>query len=193
MLHDSLSVMHGRCFLCDSHIVDRERQRGGVWDLRGFLPMNPILQFVLVSSSVLLLVQCNESRRAAADVQGDIASAGDVSFARESFESLARGDSSVASKIDWPVFTAMGENVGATYVALTSELEKQKLVSGFITQFATSFRENGGTTDGFTNWRVTFHDPQKTEVVADSANGALTLVVSTRDKMEKVSSINVVK
>lgn len=118
---------------------------------------------------------------------------GDVAFAQNTFESLARGDTAVADNIDWPVFTSLGENLGATYVTLNSEAEREKFVTGFITQFATAFRESGGTVDGFTNWRVVSHDSQRTEVAADSSNGVLTIVVSERDGLERVSSINVVR
>lgn len=117
----------------------------------------------------------------------------EVRFAKETFESLARGDAEVAKKIDWPVFTAMGDNLGAAYVGLATEVERQRFITGFITQFATSFRESGGTVDSFTNWRVTFEDSQKTEVAADSPNGVLTLTVSERDNAKRVSSIHLVR
>jgi len=136
---------------------------------------------------------CREAKQAAADAKSEVATAGDVTFARSTFESLARGDAAVADKIDWPVFTSIGENLGASYIALPSGVEKQKLVSAFITQFATSFRESGGSIDGFTNWRVTAHDSTQTEVAADSASGVLTVTVSERDGVEKVSSINMIK
>ena len=141
----------------------------------------------------LLFSNCKETKRDYADAKLKVATAGDVTFARTTFESLARGDSAVAEKIDWPVFTSLGQNLGASYVALTSGVEKQKFILGFITQFATSFREGGGSIEGFTNWRVTAHDSLKTEVAADSANGVLTVIVSERDGAERVSSINIIK
>jgi hypothetical protein len=106
---------------------------------------------------------------------------------------LARGDSTVAEKIDWPVFTSMDENLGASYVAVSSGVEKQKMVTSFITQFATSFRESGGSVDNYRNWRVTAHDSQMTEVAADSSIGVLTITVSVRDQVERVSSIRLMK
>ncbi len=146
-----------------------------------------------ILATAFLLSDCNEAKRKMASVKQEVATAGDVTFAKTTFESLARGDSSVAEKIDWPVFTSLGVNVGASYGALVSGVEKQQWVTNYITQFATSFRESGGSVDGFTNWRVTFHDSQKTEVAADSTNGVLTVVVSERDHVERVSSINIVK
>ena len=122
-----------------------------------------------------------------------VATVGDVSFARSTFESLARGDASVATKIDWPVFTSEGYNAGAAYSLLPSAVEKERFVSTFITQFSTSFRETGRSVDQFTNWRVVAHDSQSTEVAADSPGGTLTVMVSERNNDEKVSSINIVK
>ncbi len=141
----------------------------------------------------LLLSNCRESDRTLSDAKTEVATVGDVTFAKSTFESLARGDSAVADKIDWPVFTATGQNIGAEYVETTSGVEKEKLVSGFITGFATSFRESGASVENFTNWRVSHHDKLRTEVAADSTNGVLTIIVSERDGVERVSSINVIK
>lgn len=134
----------------------------------------------------LVLSNCKETKQ-------QVATAGDVSFARNTFESLARGDSKVADKIDWPVFTSMGSNTGSAYVALTSGVEKEQFVTNYISQFAISFRESGGKVEDFTNWRVSLHDKLKTEVAADSPTGVLTITVAERDGAERVSSINIIK
>lgn len=141
----------------------------------------------------LLLSNCRESGTTGTDLKTEIATAGDVTFAKSTFESLARGDSAVAQKIDWPVFTAMGNNIGAEYVEVASGVEKEKIVTGFITGFASSFRDSGGSVEAFTNWRVSLHDKLRTEVAADSPGGVMTIIVSERDGVEKVSSINLVK
>jgi hypothetical protein len=144
------------------------------------------LQLLALLALPLLFTNCEKNRE-------NSASAGDVNFAKTTFESLARGDSAVAEKIDWPVFTSLGQNLGANYTAISSGVEKEKFVNGFITQFAVSFRESGGNIEGFTNWRVVTHDALKTEVAADSPNGVLTVIVSERDDVERVSSINIIK
>lgn len=140
-----------------------------------------------------LLTNCKETRHAVAEAKLEAATAGDVTFAKGTFESLARGDSDAAGKIDWPVFTSLGENLGATYMAFPTGVEKEQFVKGYISQFATSFRESGGSIDSFKNWRVVSHDSQKTEVAADGNSGVLSIVVSERDNVEKVSSITVVR
>ena len=150
--------------------------------------MMRIPYFLLLLASPLLLTQCEQKRSTTT-----VTPAGDVTFARKTFESLARGDSGVVSKIDWPVFTTQGTNMGANYTALASEVEKQQFTIGFVTQFATAFRESGGNLESFINWRVMVSDALKTEVAADSPNGVLTVTVSERDGVERVSSINVVK
>lgn len=119
--------------------------------------------------------------------------AGDTSFARKAFLELARGDTAVQSKIDWPTFVAMGQNVGAAYTALESETEKQNFRNAFVTQFSTNFRESGGSVDNYTDWRVTFHDSLRTEVAADSPGGVLKITVSQRDSADWISSLDVVK
>ena len=148
--------------------------------------MMKTIHYLAIFSIPLLFSNCKETKL-------QVATAGDVSFARNTFESLARGDSKVADKIDWPVFTSMGGNTGSTYVALTSGVEKDQFVTNFISQFAVSFRESGGKIEDFTNWRVSTHDKLKTEVAADSPTGVLTMTVAERDGVERVSSINIIK
>lgn len=146
-----------------------------------------LLKILSLLIAALWMISCNGTKMTTSST------AGDVTFARTTFESLARGDTSVADKIDWPVLTSLGQNLGASYTAITSTVEKEKFVAGFITQFSTSFRESGGTIESFSNWRVVSHDALKTEVAADSPNGVLTIVVSVRDQVERVSSINLIK
>src|SRR6478736_3624820 len=78
----------------------------------------------------------------------------DMSFAKNTFEALARGDSNTRESIDWSTLQAMGQNVGAAYVLLPSETERANFEQAFVSQFAASFRQAGGTPDQFSNWRV---------------------------------------
>ena len=117
----------------------------------------------------------------------------DLTFAKNTFESLARGDSKVRESIDWSTLQAMGQNVGATYVLLPSETEKVNFEQAFVTQFAASFREAGGTPDQFSNWRVSHHDDLKTEVAADSGGGTVTITVTERDGKERVSGLGFIR
>lgn len=151
------------------------------------------IRFLVLPVAALLLSDCRKAGDKLTDRSQEAAAVGDVSFARSTFEALARGESVAADKIDWSVFTSLGHNVGASYVALTSEVEKEKFVTGFITQFATSFRESGGKLEDFTNWRVMSHNALRTEVAADSPNGDLTVIVSERDGRERVASIKILK
>lgn len=117
----------------------------------------------------------------------------DTEFARSTFSALAKGDIAVQNKIDWPILTASGINVGAQYNAIPTETEKERFRLDFITQFASSFRESGASVDNFTNWKVTFSDSTRTEVTADSGGGLLTLTVGERDSVQRISSITTSK
>jgi hypothetical protein len=146
-----------------------------------------------VLAALLLISNCRETEEGYSDAKLKASTVGDVTFARRTFEALAKGESSVADKIDWPVFTMVGTNVGASYSALASAVEKEKFTNEFITQFALNFRQTGGVIENLTNWRVASHDALKTEVAADSPNGVITIVVAERDGVERVSSISVIK
>jgi hypothetical protein len=86
----------------------------------------PVL--VLIS---LLSAACNRSGQA------------DGSFAQNTFESLARGEETVAADIDWKTLQSMGIDVGVAYLVLASDEERARFREGFITQFASSFQNSG--------------------------------------------------
>lgn len=116
---------------------------------------------------------------------------GDVTFAKSTFESLARGDTSVAEKIDWETLNSLGIPVGQQYVAFANDADRTNFRKGFVTQFSASFRESGGSVDSFTGWRVTSHDETNTKVTADTTKGRLNLTVSKRDGKERLSAIEI--
>lgn len=147
--------------------------------------MKAISKFLCACLLSIALPACDGGR-------SNMETAGDTRFARVTLEALARGESKVAEDIDWPVLTAMDHNVGAAYVALATPEEKARFIEGFITQFATSFRETGGSVESISGWRVAFHDSQRTEVEADAPSGTLRITVSGRNGKERVSSIRIV-
>ncbi len=122
-----------------------------------------------------------------------VASKGDLTFAKGTFESLARGDSAAMEKIDWSMLQSLGQNVGASYVQIPSETEKVNFQKAFVAQFSASFREAGGSPDQFENWRVSYHDDLKTEVAADSAGGTVTITVTERDGRERISGLGFIR
>lgn len=141
----------------------------------------------------LSVISCDETKTTLREVKSDVATTGDVTFAKNTFESLARGDSAVASKIDWETLTTNDTNVGGAYLNLPSDTQRQEFINAFITQFSTAFRQSGTSVEQFTNWRVKFHDTLKTEVSVDSPTGIMTLIVTKRDGVERISAINVVQ
>ncbi|MES2996257.1 MAG: hypothetical protein V4733_05540 [Verrucomicrobiota bacterium] len=148
----------------------------------------PGLLLVLLAAAVPLLTQCEKSTH---DMSRH--AAGDTTFAKNAFSSLAKGEAAAAAMLDWNTLTIFGRNLGAEYAEITSEVEKEKYRTTFISNFATSFRESGGNINALANWRVVHHDTMKTEVAADSANGVLTIVVMNKDGVDKVVSLNLVK
>jgi hypothetical protein len=124
---------------------------------------------------------------------GGLTHAGDVSFARDTFESLARGDSAVESKIDWKTLQSLGSNIGSDYVSMKTEADQKGFRDAFITQFSASFREGGGKIENFSNWRSTESDALKTIIAADSPNGLLKITVTDRDGKKRLSGFEMVK
>ena len=143
-------------------------------------------RILLAAVSSLAVTQCEKASNAAAGKA-------DMTFAKSTFEALAKGDSAVKEKIDWDILNSMGQNVGAAYVQLPSETEKVNFQNAFVTQFANAFREAGGSPDKFENWRVSYHDDFKTEVAADSGGGTVTITVTERGGKERVSGLGFIR
>gem|GEM_PF-1694518 len=169
----------------DDHL--RERRANSRNYVRHGLCELPSMKYLLLSMPLLAALSISSCEKS------EISTAGDVSFARSAFTALAKGDTKAQEMIDWPTFTAPGENVAAKYNDIPTETEKAQFRSEYVTGFATSFRQTGGSVDAFTNWTVSFHDSTRTEVTAQSPNGLLKLTVSERNSAEKLSAIDVVK
>lgn len=151
--------------------------------------MKPILLAAGILSAALTLTQCDKAEHEMAKIE----SKGDVNFAKDAFESLARGDTAAIEKIDWEMLDSMGDNVGAKYSQFPSETQKRNFEKAYVTQFASEFQAAGGTPSQFTNWRVSYHDDIKTEVAADSNGGTVTITVTERDGKERISGLGFIR
>lgn len=150
------------------------------------------MKHLLLISALALPLALTHCEKAEQQVE-KMESKADMSFAKDTFEALARGDSEVISKIDWATLSSMGQNIGIAYSQLPSETEKRNFETSFVTQFAAGFRESGGTPDKFENWRVSHHDDLKTEVAADSGGGTVTITVTERDGKERISGLGFIR
>jgi hypothetical protein len=149
-----------------------------------FLTISAMKSLFLITAAMVAVMFTSCERREAQ---------GDVTFAKSTFESLARGDTSVEEKIDWETFTSLGIPAGQQYGAFATEEDRSAFRRTFITRFSSSFRDSGGSTASFKDWRVLSHDDTHTKVAADSADGTLKLTVSERDGKERLSVIEIVK
>lgn len=116
----------------------------------------------------------------------------DISFARGVFSGLIKGDESVKEAIEWPSFKAMGNDLGAVYVKLPSDKEKEFYKQAFILNFALGFKSSGGKFSSFTHWRIIQRDKQGAIVAADiGASGERTALfaVSKKHRNKKLVAI----
>ena len=116
---------------------------------------------------------------------------GDATFARHTFESLAKGDQSVSNSLDWKTLNCLGTDVGMAYVKIDSEEDQRRFREGFITQFSSSFQQSGGKVEDFGSWKVVEHDATHTVVSAASPTKMLNITVNERDGKERVSGLTV--
>lgn len=137
-----------------------------------------------LAAATVLVCSCQE-------VKTKVETAGDATFARKTFESLARGDQSVSADIDWKMLQSFGTNVGAAYGIIASEEDQRRFRESFITQFASSFQNAGGKVEDFGGWKVVEHDATHTVVTSVSPTKILRITVNDRDGKERVSGLGV--
>lgn len=98
---------------------------------------------------------------------GCIGGYSDVDFAKGTLAGLAKGSIAVQHSIDWPVFKALGEDVGMNYAKYTTEQGKAYYRKAFIANFSMAFQAGGGKLEDFANWRLHSKDDKTTVVAAD--------------------------
>jgi hypothetical protein len=141
----------------------------------------------LILAMPLVTTQCNRVKSAS----NSVASAGDYTLAKNTFEGLTHGDTSVAKNIDWEMLKTPEGDFGAAYMQIPTETEKQTKQKTFILDFASNYQKAGAAV--YSNWKVSYHDEFKTEVTADAGTARLVLVVTTRDGKDRLSQITVLQ
>ena len=114
----------------------------------------------------------------------------DVEFAKSAFNTLAKGDQSVADDIDWENFTAAGQNVGTSYKSFSDEPNRAAFRKAFITSFSKSFHATGASAESLTNWK-TQHEGANESIVAGETlkKTHLLITVSKKDGIKKMVGI----
>lgn len=143
------------------------------------------LLLVLGLGSVLM-VSAGCSRGTTANVSGVT----DTQFAESAMRSIASGDTTAESLVDFETLQGMGVDVGKMYMAMPDENNKAAFRKSFITSFSTSFKGTGATPDSFKNWRTHSSDANKSVVATDGQNGTLYLTVTKRTGKQLISGIS---
>lgn len=115
----------------------------------------------------------------------------DVEFARDVFQRMAQGDTTVGELIDFEHLSVAGIDVGGQYRNLSSDTSREAFRSSFIKGYANSFKSSGGNGDVLTNWREQSKDAGKTVVAGDGPNKRSILITVTRvDGEQYVSALD---
>lgn len=110
----------------------------------------------------------------------------DVKLARQVVTDLARGRYAVRKLIDWPSFVAFEKDVGAEYKSLPNVEERRNYEMTFIDSFKKGFREQKGSMDAFTGWRMfSQKGPGLKIVAADLAGGKIVFFVAVKSERGK--------
>lgn len=91
----------------------------------------------------------------------------DINFCRKVFNGLVNNSYPQERFIDWRNLKAMDIDVGAKYSALPDEKERTDYKKSFFAGFSFGFKQGGGGSRAFTNWRIYKKDIDKVVVAAD--------------------------
>ncbi|MFC1675074.1 hypothetical protein ACFL1K_04245 [Candidatus Omnitrophota bacterium] len=104
----------------------------------------------------------------------------DVLFAR-----LINGRQSVAKFIAWEDLKALGADMAPGYAKLPNEKERNNYKRTFITGFSLGFKQEGGSLQAFTNWRIYAKDSQNVIIAADYPRHKKTLLFTLSKGKER--------
>lgn len=113
----------------------------------------------------------------------------EVSFCRNTFMGILKGDLGVQKRIGWENFQALGINVGETYNSLADFKERLEYRQAFIKNMRLGFRRAGGNYHSFVNWRIYARDSQKVIVASDytRVNKTIYLTITNQARPKLIS------
>ncbi len=117
----------------------------------------------------------------------------EIGFARGAFALLTEGQKAAEDNINWEVFTSLGIDVGSQYTLLTTDQDRSKFRENFVDEFSKSFKNNGGTTKDFTDWKIENKTDGTATVSARSTAGHLFLETVTEDDGYRLVSMKIIK
>lgn len=109
----------------------------------------------------------------------------DIDFSQRVLKGLVKDKLSVEDLIDWQVFQAFAEDIGARYSSLPTEKAKSYYRQGFIHNFALGFHSAGGRLEDFRHWRIYAKDKQRVVVAVDNQMSKRTCLLTISKQARK--------
>ncbi len=112
-----------------------------------------------------------------------------VRLAKTVFEKSVRNDPSGANLIDWNTFQCDNEDLGRSYISLSTEYEKSHFKSAVIDRLSQLYASRNWNVNNVRNWKLQSKGVESAIVTADAPNGTITVTFQKVDFQKKISRI----
>lgn len=112
-----------------------------------------------------------------------------VRLAKSLFEKSVRNDASGAKLIDWNSIQCDNEDLGRSYMQLSTDYEKSHFKSAVIERLSQLYAARNWNVNNVRNWKLQSKGVESAIVTADAPDGTITITFQKVDFQKKVSRI----
>lgn len=114
-----------------------------------------------------------------------------IGTAQTTFEKIMKGDPSAAHSIAWTELRIDGEEIGRSFMALSTDYEKSSFQTGTIARLAREYSAKNWTAQRVQNWRIQSKGLESATVVADAPGGMIVYNLQKRGGEKKIVSMEI--
>ncbi len=137
-------------------------------------PLRARYLLLLPCACVLLLNGCDFDKR-------DF-----INTARTTFESICNGDPSAEKAIDWYVIRINDEELGRTYMQLTTDYERAEFRKSITSRLRKYYASRGWTPQRVRGWKIQARGVESATVVAAPPGGIISMSLQKHGAEKKI-------
>ncbi|MBI1804597.1 MAG: hypothetical protein HY033_11230 [Ignavibacteriae bacterium] len=115
----------------------------------------------------------------------DLDSRESINLAKSTFEGISKGDQTIANNFDWTTFRLEGNDLGPSYMTLTTDYEKAQFKKALIMRMATFYKTRNWTPATVRNWKVDAKGVESAIVSAEAPGGGKIIMYMQKVSYEK--------
>jgi len=95
------------------------------------------------------------------------------------------------STIDWHVLSVNGDEIGRTYMELTTDYDKAAYRKAMVVRLRTLCTQKGWTPANMKNWRISERGVESASVTADGPKGSIVMTLRKYQAEKRIGTIQI--